>query len=118
MPETAVLDRPPVTGTGSAAAMPPGTERVESLVEGIGIAIFVTLAIGAAVILIRNRRSRWVTSWTKFRGYTDWRPLGAFSSEIMVACCVYTPEDDKARGVRVLMRGQFAVLPMVCSWHT
>ena len=56
MPESAVLDRPPVTGTGSAAPMPPGTERVESLVEGIGIAIFVALAIGAAAILIRNRR--------------------------------------------------------------
>jgi hypothetical protein len=36
--------------------MPPGTERVETLVEGIGIAIFVALAIGAAAILIRNRR--------------------------------------------------------------
>ena len=56
MPETPVLDRPLVTGTGSAAPIPPGTERVESLVEGIGIAIFVTLAIGAAAILIRNRR--------------------------------------------------------------
>ena len=83
--------------------------------EGIGIAIFVTLAIGAAVILIRNRRSRWVTSWTKFRGYTDWQPLGAFSSEIMVACCVYTPEDDKALGVRVLMRGQLQFLSGVGS---
>ena len=35
----------------------------------------------------------------------------------MVACCVYTPEDDKALGVRVLMRGQFAVLLMVWSWQ-
>jgi len=36
--------------------MPPGTGRVEQLIEWIGIAIFVALAVSAAVILIRNRR--------------------------------------------------------------
>ena len=56
MPETPAFDRPLITGTASAGPVPPGTERVEYLIEGIGIAIFVTLAVSAAVILIRNRR--------------------------------------------------------------
>ena len=56
MPETPAFDRPLITGTASADPVPPGTERVEYLIEGIGIAIFVALAVGAAVILIRNRR--------------------------------------------------------------
>ena len=56
MPETPVLDRPLITGTGSTGPVPPGTKRVESLIEGIGIAIFVALAISAAVILIQKRR--------------------------------------------------------------
>jgi hypothetical protein len=56
MPDAPVLDRPLITGTGSTGAMPPGTGRVEQLIEWIGIAIFVALAVSAAVILIRNRR--------------------------------------------------------------
>jgi hypothetical protein len=56
MPATPVLNRPLITGTASAGPVPPGTARVEYLIEGIGIAIFVTLAVSAAVILIRNRR--------------------------------------------------------------
>jgi len=56
MPETHVLDRPLVTGTGSTGPVPPGTGKVEYLIEWIGIAIFVVLAVSAAAILIRNRR--------------------------------------------------------------
>jgi hypothetical protein len=56
MPETLAFDRPLITRTTSAGPVLPGTERVEYLIEGIGIAIFVALAVGAAVILIRNRR--------------------------------------------------------------
>jgi hypothetical protein len=56
MPATTVLDRPLITGIGSVGPVPPGTERVEYLIEGIGIAIFVALAVSAAVILIRSRR--------------------------------------------------------------
>jgi hypothetical protein len=56
MPETPAFDRPLITGIASAGPVPPGTKRVEYLIEGIGITIFVTLAVSAAVILIRNRR--------------------------------------------------------------
>jgi hypothetical protein len=56
MPATPVLDRPLITGIGSVGPVPPGTERVEYLIEGIGLAIFVALAVSAAVILIRSRR--------------------------------------------------------------
>jgi hypothetical protein len=56
MPATPVLDRPLITGIRSVDPVPPGTERVEYLIEGIGIAIFVALAVSAAVILIRSRR--------------------------------------------------------------
>jgi hypothetical protein len=38
--------------------VPPGTARVESLLETVGIAIFVALLVGAAVILIRQNRRR------------------------------------------------------------
>jgi hypothetical protein len=54
MLQTLPLDRPlPIPGTGSTGPVPPGAERVEQLIEWIGIAIFVALAISAAVILIR-----------------------------------------------------------------
>jgi hypothetical protein len=56
MPETPAFDRPLITGTAIAGLGPPGTERIEYLIEGIGIAIFVTLVVSAAVILIRSRR--------------------------------------------------------------
>lgn len=51
------LDQPPSTpGTGGTGPEPPGTERVQHLIEWIGIAIFAALVIGAIVILIRSRR--------------------------------------------------------------
>jgi hypothetical protein len=56
MPETPAFDPPLIIGTASASPLPPGTERVEYLIEGIGIIIFVALSVSAAVILIRNRR--------------------------------------------------------------
>jgi hypothetical protein len=55
MLQTLALDRPPsMIETESTRAVPPGAGRVGQLIEWIGIAIFVALVIGAAVILIRN----------------------------------------------------------------
>jgi hypothetical protein len=93
MPEAPVLDRPLITGTGSTGAMPPGTGRVEQLIEWIGIAIFVALAASAAVILIRTAGGRPrsidpIASWDRdpfllaavhgrtLRGSADRRTLG------------------------------------------
>ena len=56
MPEMAGIDRPHPEQELKCTANRREQRRVEYLVEGIGIAIFVALAIGAAAILIRNRR--------------------------------------------------------------
>ena len=45
-----------IIGTGPMRPEPPGTERVAQLLEWLGIAIFVALLVGAAVILVRNRK--------------------------------------------------------------
>lgn len=45
-----------IIGTGAMGPEPPGTERVGQLLEWIGIAIFVALLVGAALILVRNRQ--------------------------------------------------------------
>ncbi len=52
-------DRPALitgAGEGNAGPPPPGTERVATLLEIVGIGIFLALLVGAAVILIRRRR--------------------------------------------------------------
>jgi hypothetical protein len=52
-------DRPalfPEVGAADTGPAPPGTENVATLLEIVGIAIFLALLIGAAVILIRRRR--------------------------------------------------------------
>jgi hypothetical protein len=59
--ELLTFGRPPATqeiGEGATEALPPGTTRVESLLETVGIAIFVVLRGGAAVILIQRNRRR------------------------------------------------------------
>ena len=45
-----------IIGTGAMGPEPPVTERVAQLLEWVGIAIFVALLVGAAVILVRNRK--------------------------------------------------------------
>jgi hypothetical protein len=45
-----------IIGTGALGPEPPGTERVAQLLEWVGIAIFAALLVGAAVILVRNRK--------------------------------------------------------------
>ena len=45
-----------ITGTGALGPEPPGADRVGQLLEWVGIAIFVALLVGAAVILVRNRQ--------------------------------------------------------------
>jgi hypothetical protein len=55
MPEMPLLNRSLFAETGSTGPMPPGTGRVQQLVEWIGIALFAALVIGTAVILMRNR---------------------------------------------------------------
>jgi hypothetical protein len=47
-----------VIGEGTTEALPPGTARVENLLETVGIVIFLALLVGAAVILIRRNRNR------------------------------------------------------------
>lgn len=42
--------------TGAMGPEPPGAERVAQLLEWVGIAIFVALLVGAAVILVQNRK--------------------------------------------------------------
>jgi hypothetical protein len=52
-------DRPALitgVGEGDTGPTPPGAERVATLVEIVGIAIFLALLVGAAVILIRGYR--------------------------------------------------------------
>ncbi|WP_157934533.1 hypothetical protein [Microvirga ossetica] len=56
MPQALVPNQPLISGTEGTGPVPPGTGRVEQLIEWIGLAIFVALAVSAAVILIRNRR--------------------------------------------------------------
>jgi hypothetical protein len=51
MPATLVLDRLLITRTGSTGPVP-----LEQLIEWIGLAIFIVLAVSAAIILIRNHR--------------------------------------------------------------
>ena len=52
-----VLDRTSfIIGTGAMGPEPPGAERVAQLLEWVGIAIFVALLVGAAVILVQNRK--------------------------------------------------------------
>jgi hypothetical protein len=53
-------DRPalfPDVGAADAGSPPPGTENVATLLEIVGIAIFLALLVGAAVNLIRQRRN-------------------------------------------------------------
>ncbi|ANY85033.1 hypothetical protein BB934_43260 (plasmid) [Microvirga ossetica] len=46
----------PETGEAALEARPPGTARVETMLETVGIAIFAALLVSAAVILIRRNR--------------------------------------------------------------
>ena len=53
-------DRPaliPEVGATDAGSPPPGTENVATLLEIVGVAIFLALLVGAAVILLRQRRN-------------------------------------------------------------
>ena len=57
--EVLAQDRPaliPGTGQVDAGPSPPGTENVATLLEIVGIGIFLALLVGAAVILIRRNR--------------------------------------------------------------
>ena len=59
--EVLAFSRPPATagiGEGTTEALPPGTARAGNLLEIVGIAIFIALVVGAAVILIRQKRRR------------------------------------------------------------
>ena len=59
--EPLAFGRPPAIpdiGKGATEALPPGTARVGTLLEMVGVAIFVALLVGAAVILIRKSRRR------------------------------------------------------------
>ena len=52
-------DRPaviPQTGEADAGPAPPGAENVATLLEIVGIGIFLALLAGAAVILVRRHR--------------------------------------------------------------
>jgi hypothetical protein len=52
-------DRPalfPEVGAADAGPSPPRTEKVATLLEIVGIAIFLALLVRAVVILIRRRR--------------------------------------------------------------
>jgi hypothetical protein len=48
----------PGIGEGALEARPPGAARVETMLETVGIAIFLVLLVGAAAILIRRKRRR------------------------------------------------------------
>jgi hypothetical protein len=53
-------DRPALfldVGAANAGPSPPGPEKVATLLEIVGIAIFLALLVRAAVILIRQRRN-------------------------------------------------------------
>jgi len=57
--ELLAQDRPallPGVGEGDTGPSPPGAERVANLFEIVGIAIFLALLAGAAVMLIRRNR--------------------------------------------------------------
>jgi hypothetical protein len=59
--EPAAFSQSPIgPGTGESAleARPPGTARVETMLETVGIAIFAALLIGIVAILIRRSRHR------------------------------------------------------------
>jgi hypothetical protein len=43
---------------GTTKASPAGTARVESMLETVGLAIFVALLVGAAIVLIQPNRRR------------------------------------------------------------
>jgi hypothetical protein len=52
-------DRPALiagVGEGETGPAPPGAERVATLMEIVGIAIFLALLVGAVVILVRRHR--------------------------------------------------------------
>jgi hypothetical protein len=48
----------PAIGEGTLEAGPPGTARVETMLEAVGIAIFAAPLIGIVAILIRRNRHR------------------------------------------------------------
>jgi hypothetical protein len=59
--EPVALSQSPVApgiGEGSLEARPPGTARVKTMLETVGIAIFPALLIGIVAILIRRTRHR------------------------------------------------------------
>jgi hypothetical protein len=59
--ELLAFSRPPgiaEIGEGTTEALPPGTARAGNLLETVGIAIFIALLVGAAIILIRQNRRR------------------------------------------------------------
>ena len=52
-------DRPaliPEVGEANSGPAPPGADNVATLLEIVGIGIFLALLVGAAVILIRHNR--------------------------------------------------------------
>lgn len=54
-----VQDRPaliPQSGEADAGPAPPGAENVATLLEIVGIGIFLALLVGAALILVRRNR--------------------------------------------------------------
>lgn len=56
--EPLILDRPPTVPTlpgDDGWPPPPGAARAESLIEAVGVLIFLALLIGAVVIMIRHR---------------------------------------------------------------
>ena len=57
--ELRALDRPPsltgVEGRDSGPS-PPGTDRVATLLEVVGITIFLAILVGAAIVMIRRNR--------------------------------------------------------------
>ena len=60
--EWLVQDRPaliPAVGEANSGPAPPGAENVATLLEIVGIGIFLALLVGAAVILIRRNRGSW-----------------------------------------------------------
>jgi LPXTG-motif cell wall-anchored protein len=58
--ELLAQDRPALiteAGEGDGGPFPPGAENVATLLEIVGISIFLALLAGAIVILIRRRRN-------------------------------------------------------------
>ncbi len=57
--EVLAQDRPaliPELGEAGIGSAPPGAANVATMLEIVGIAIFIALLVGAAVILIRRHR--------------------------------------------------------------